>query len=464
MKMMDAISKLVGWMQKHRQASLDLGIALGVLAGALIVAAAAAFIMENVLTLGLAAAVAALVVGILYLSTHWHQVWSDMQKWAKQYSLEIAAALTLMLGPFGLVLGAALLLYTHWKTIWPEMQRIAGGVASFIIRDVLKPIVDGFLGMALDVVSAAATAFGWVPGLGGKLRGARDALKNFIAQTNADMNGWASSAKKLGEQAGANMGSGLEAGIRASMPGAKTASAQIIAAVAHQMRITAGNPNSPAPVTIPIGEALGMGITAGIQKQQAAAMKAAGAFTSATSGSFAMLGGFAGPSGSASSIQALGQQMAAAYGWTGAEWTALNNVAMRESGWNPNAQNPTSSAYGIAQNIGGAAGYGAYGTTPAGQIGWMLAYIKARYGDPIGAWAHELSAGWYDRGGLLPPGLSLAYNTTGRAEVVAPGGATGMTINVYVGGSVVTEQGIVNAIHSGLLEKQKRTPLGIKAS
>ena len=71
--------------------------------------------------------------------------------------------------------------------------------------------------------------------------------------------------------------------------------------------------------------------------------------------------------------------------------------------------------------------------------------------------------GWCDRGICYRLYLSPAYNTTGRVEVVAPGGATGATINVYVGGSV-TEQGIVNAIHSGLLEKQKRTPLVIKAS
>lgn len=122
--------------------------------------------------------------------------------------------------------------------------------------------------------------------------------------------------------------------------------------------------------------------------------------------------------GSNAQWQALGQSMAAAMGWTGAEWVALNNVAMRESGWNPTAQNPTSSAYGIAQNIGGPGGYP--DPSPAGQISWMLNYIKGRYGDPINAWSHELSAGWYDSGGLLPAGVSLAINNTGRPEMVIP--------------------------------------------
>lgn len=93
--------------------------------------------------------------------------------------------------------------------------------------------------------------------------------------------------------------------------------------------------------------------------------------------------------------QALGKQMAASYGWsTGPEWTALNNVAMRESGWDALIANPTSDARGIAQNINGWSSNYQEGNA-AQQIAWMLAYIKQRYGDPIGAWNHELSSGWY---------------------------------------------------------------------
>jgi hypothetical protein len=59
-------------------------------------------------------------------------------------------------------------------------------------------------------------------------------------------------------------------------------------------------------------------------------------------------------------------------------------------------------------------------------------YIRDRYGSPAGAWAHELAAGWYDKGGWLPTGLSLAYNGTGRAEqVVGPRGSPG-TVNYNI--------------------------------
>lgn len=92
--------------------------------------------------------------------------------------------------------------------------------------------------------------------------------------------------------------------------------------------------------------------------------------------------------------QATGQQIAASYGWNqGAEWTALNNVVMRESGW-IDQKNKTSSASGIGQNINGyGAGY-EQGNIPQ-QIQWTYNYIKNRYGDPQSAWDHEVKYGWY---------------------------------------------------------------------
>lgn len=99
--------------------------------------------------------------------------------------------------------------------------------------------------------------------------------------------------------------------------------------------------------------------------------------------------------GSRSANQALGKQMAAAYGWnTGEEWTALNNIVMAESGWDANAANPTSDARGIAQNINGWSSNYQQGNA-AQQIAWLLQYIQQRYGDPIKAWSFHLANGWY---------------------------------------------------------------------
>lgn len=95
----------------------------------------------------------------------------------------------------------------------------------------------------------------------------------------------------------------------------------------------------------------------------------------------------------------LGKGLAAPFGWaTGDQWTALDNLFTRESGWSNTAENASSGAYGIAQALPPTK-YPITGqkpiSDPATQILWGLNYIRSRYGDPIGAWAHETSAGWY---------------------------------------------------------------------
>jgi hypothetical protein len=116
---------------------------------------------------------------------------------------------------------------------------------------------------------------------------------------------------------------------------------------------------------------------------------------------------------------ALARARAAAYGWdSGAEWNALYATGNRESGWNNTAQNPTSTAYGIAQFLDSTwASVGMRKTSDAGaQIDGMLRYIGQRYVDPIGAWRHEQQFGWYDQGGLVPKGVSTVVNGTGGTE------------------------------------------------
>jgi len=72
------------------------------------------------------------------------------------------------------------------------------------------------------------------------------------------------------------------------------------------------------------------------------------------------------------------------------------NLVMGESGWNANAANPTSNARGIAQNIQGW-GPNYQPGNAAQQIGWMINYIKQRYGTPSNAWAQwqARSPHWY---------------------------------------------------------------------
>src|SRR3954453_10111051 len=77
--------------------------------------------------------------------------------------------------------------------------------------------------------------------------------------------------------------------------------------------------------------------------------------------------------------------------------SCLNQLWQRESGWNPNAQNPTSTAYGIAQFLNSTwASTGIAKTSnPYRQIDAGLIYIRQRYGTPCAAWAFWQSHKWY---------------------------------------------------------------------
>ncbi|WP_245605869.1 ubiquitin-like domain-containing protein [Promicromonospora kroppenstedtii] len=98
------------------------------------------------------------------------------------------------------------------------------------------------------------------------------------------------------------------------------------------------------------------------------------------------------------SARALGQAMAAERGWGADEFSCLDQLWEKESGWRWNADNPSSEAYGIAQANPGSkmATVGSdWLTNPATQIEWGLGYISGRYGTPCGAWAHSVDIGWY---------------------------------------------------------------------
>lgn len=145
--------------------------------------------------------------------------------------------------------------------------------------------------------------------------------------------------------------------------------------------------------------------------------------------------------GGSSAAMQFARGLMGSYGW-GRQWPSLYALWQRESGWNSYAVNLSSGAYGIPQALGHGHPFklGDY----ANQIRWGLSYIASRYGSPNAAWAHEVATGWYDRGGLLMPGLTLAYNGTGIPEVVsrlhsAPtggryAGGGGDIYNIYVKG------------------------------
>jgi uncharacterized protein YabE (DUF348 family) len=89
------------------------------------------------------------------------------------------------------------------------------------------------------------------------------------------------------------------------------------------------------------------------------------------------------------SVQAIARGLLKSYGWTTDQFSCLDSMWSRESGWRVDAANP-SGAYGIPQALPGSkmssagANWESDATT---QIKWGLGYIKARYNSPCEAWS-----------------------------------------------------------------------------
>ncbi|MER5890423.1 transglycosylase SLT domain-containing protein [Streptomyces sp. NPDC001941] len=92
-------------------------------------------------------------------------------------------------------------------------------------------------------------------------------------------------------------------------------------------------------------------------------------------------------------VKALARQMVG-----GDQFQCFSNIVDHESGWNYQATNPSSGAYGLVQALPGSkmASAGAdWRTNPATQIKWGLNYMNERYGSPCGAWSFWQANSWY---------------------------------------------------------------------
>jgi hypothetical protein len=92
------------------------------------------------------------------------------------------------------------------------------------------------------------------------------------------------------------------------------------------------------------------------------------------------------------------QQLVSDRGWKAAQFTCLDKLWTRESGWDPHEENGGSGAYGIPQSLPGRkmASFGAdWRSNPVTQIKWGLWYIADRYSTPCAAWAHSERYNYY---------------------------------------------------------------------
>jgi hypothetical protein len=180
-------------------------------------------------------------------------------------------------------------------------------------------------------------------------------------QTQYAIARWTAAQKRAAEQAAAARAAAAASAVAATMPAGTIGATATAVATATATAIAATASHSPAPSAAPQPTATATALAHSGSPEQIAE---------------AMLGSF---------------------GWSSGQFSCLDPLWARESGWSVTAENP-SGAYGIPQALPGAKMASAgpdWQTSAATQIKWGLEYIKSTYGSPCGAWAHEEATGWY---------------------------------------------------------------------
>ena len=153
-------------------------------------------------------------------------------------------------------------------------------------------------------------------------------------------------------------------------------------------------PLSSSVVTEKVDEVVLVGTGSGAQKPAGEAGGGGGGGEAAPAPAPSPAGDGTTPDGA----QAIARSMMGSYGWGDGEFSCLQSLWNRESGWNYQAENASSGAYGIPQALPGSkmsSVAGDWATNPSTQITWGMQYIQGRYGTPCSAWAHSESVGWY---------------------------------------------------------------------
>jgi hypothetical protein len=391
-------------------------------------------------------AIAALTIGLVEAWKH-SETFRDIVK----------GALHVVSVAFDGVKTAAVTVFNWIKNNWPLLVGIITGPIGlgvyFIAKHfetfkkvaaaAIKAVVGFFLTMAGDILGLADKAFGWVPGLGGKLHKANDAFKKFKDGVMADL------SSLEGDHV-------IHVNVRtavgdAAQGAANTAKAERFASgglirgpggprddriLAYLSNGEAVVPAHLVPHVAPILGAHGVpGFADGglvVQTNAATAANGLGAqLRSIVDGALSRMASAFSFTGGGAGVQRWAGLVSQVLGMLGLSPILLGKVLSQmstESGGNPGAINLTDSnalaghpSQGLMQVIPGT--FAAYAgpfaglgiLNPLANIYAGLNYAAHRYGPGLAGLGEGHG---YDSGGWLKPGVSLTYNGTGKPEAI----------------------------------------------
>jgi TP901 family phage tail tape measure protein len=380
-----------------------------------------------------------------------------------------------------------------WHVLWANASKVFNATVSFV-KNAAKTMWDQISTIFGLIINGAAKAFGWVPGLGPKLKDAAKAFNHFRDQVNAALGGVSGRTVHVGVAFSAAQ-SGTSGPSLAHPAGAHSGGLASGGMIRHGTTSTADD----VPAWLSRGEY--------VVKASSVAKYGPKMMDSINAGRYAS-GGIVGqgisvrpelPAQSVinstvnAAVEALARKWATSFSGPGAQSIVAD--AMRWIGRIPYVWGGTSvpggaDCSGFVQTIYGRHGITAPRTSEA-QGAWVRRSPPvpgglALYNSPAGGappghvaiignrgmvisqggglgpqyvpinsmdlmftgvpprgFANGGRVGSYDRGGWLPPGLSLAYNGTGQPEPVGAVGRGGVHIH---GDLIVREQADIDLI------------------
>jgi hypothetical protein len=137
-------------------------------------------------------AIGLLLIGIVYLATHWQQVWSDIKGWfddAVRFLRSGFGDLVLLIaGPIAPILFLAL----HWQQLWNDAKTFASEAWGVIKSDILQPLADFFTITIPGAFNGVVSFFTSLPGkIASVAKGMWDGIGNaFIDVVNGIIAIW----------------------------------------------------------------------------------------------------------------------------------------------------------------------------------------------------------------------------------------------------------------------------------